>query len=54
MKQFVIREDLAQEILNYLATRPYSEVYKIIAKFQQMPNAEETQKKEESWKHQSL
>jgi len=32
MKTFIIEESLAQEILNYLASRPYIEVHEIIQK----------------------
>lgn len=34
MKTIKITEQLAQEILNYLALKPYREVYKLIATLQ--------------------
>ena len=36
MKQFVIREDLAQALLDYLAGRPYQEVYRLIGALHQI------------------
>lgn len=35
-KQFSIGEELAQAILSYLATRPYQEVFRLIAALQQL------------------
>jgi len=37
MKTYIIREDLAQAVIGYLATRPYQEVAPLIAAMQQMP-----------------
>jgi hypothetical protein len=34
MKQFKITEELANKILQYLASRPYLEVAELISKFQ--------------------
>ena len=39
---FKINQDLAQSILNYLASRPYSEVYKHIDELQRLEPLEET------------
>ena len=36
MKKFEISEDLAQKVLNYLATRPYLEVAELIQQVQQI------------------
>lgn len=36
MKKFEISEDLAQKVLNYLATRPYLEVAELITQVQQI------------------
>lgn len=36
MKKFEISEDLAQKVLNYLATRPYLEVAELITQLQQI------------------
>ena len=36
MKKFEISEELAQKLLNYLATRPYLEVAELINQLQQI------------------
>jgi len=36
MKKFEISEELAQKVLNYLATRPYLEVSELITQVQQI------------------
>lgn len=36
MKTFAIPENLASAVLTYLATRPYREVYELVAALQQM------------------
>lgn len=41
MKQFIIQEPLAQAILNYLAERPYKEVFQLVMAMQvlkEVPN----------------
>lgn len=35
-KQFIIQEDLANAILQYLASKPYGEVYQLISGLQQL------------------
>jgi len=35
-KQFIIQEDLANAILQYLASKPYSEVFQLIGGLQQL------------------
>lgn len=39
MKSFLIKEDLANHVLNYLAGRPYVEVYQLVQGLQQLPEA---------------
>lgn len=36
MKKFEISEDLAQKVLNYLATKPYLEVAELVTQLQQI------------------
>lgn len=38
---FLISQDLAQELLNYLATKPFQEVFQLINKLQQLKKVEE-------------
>lgn len=37
MNRYVVNESLAQSILDYLATRPYCEVYKLVQALQASP-----------------
>jgi hypothetical protein len=39
MNLFLIEEQLAQSVLNYLAQRPYHEVFQLIAELQQIKPA---------------
>lgn len=41
MKNYIIREDLAQAVLNYLAGRPYQEVFPLVAGLQGLKEASE-------------
>ncbi len=36
MKQFVISQELAQGVLNYLATQPYAQVFQLIQGLQNL------------------
>jgi hypothetical protein len=36
-KQYLMSEALGNELLQYLATKPYAEVYKLVGGLQQMP-----------------
>lgn len=47
MKQFIITEELAQTILNYLATRPYAEVSQLVPRLQSVKPFVEP--KEDKW-----
>lgn len=38
---FKISEELAQNVLNYLATKPFKEVFQIIGEFQKLEKIEE-------------
>lgn len=38
---FEISEQLAQQILNYLASKPYAEVFQLVAQIQQLKKIEE-------------
>jgi len=38
---YVISQELAQALLNYLAQRPYAEVFELVAALQALPEAEE-------------
>lgn len=40
---FEIQEELAQQLLNYLAQRPFAEVYQLITAIQQLKKPEETE-----------
>ena len=44
MKKFEISEELAQKVLNYLATRPYMEVAELITQVQQIKPIEDANK----------
>lgn len=44
---FIISQELAQELLNYLATKPFQEVFQLINKLQQLKKAEEPEKPKE-------
>lgn len=50
-KDIIISTDLAQATVNYLATRPYQEVFQLIASYQQAvqlkPEAPEEKKEED-------
>ena len=46
MKQFIINEQLANELVNYLASRPYIEVARLISSLNQMTEVPEMKKKE--------
>ena len=37
MKRYLIDEDLANEILNYLSHQPYREVYQFVQQLQALP-----------------
>lgn len=43
---FKIKEEVAQEILNYLANRPFKEVFQIINEIQKFEKIEEDKPKE--------
>lgn len=45
---FQINQDLAQAILNYLVSRPYAEVYHLVAALQQIEKAGEAVKEDTS------
>ncbi len=52
-KQFIIQEDLANAILQYLASKPYGEVFQLISGLQQlriMENSEFSEPKKEKLK----
>lgn len=52
-KQFIIQEDLANAILQYLASKPYSEVFQLIGGLQQLrpfENSESSESKKEKVK----
>lgn len=53
MNKFIIEEDFAQAILNYLATKPYNEVFKMVDKLKQMPVLKEEPKVEELLKEEA-
>lgn len=38
---FLISQEFAQELLNYLATKPFQEVFQLINKLQQLKKVEE-------------
>lgn len=40
MKSYAVSEDTLNEVLQYLATRPYAEVYKFLTKLQ-VPSVQE-------------
>jgi hypothetical protein len=44
---FLISQEFAQELLNYLATKPFQEVFQLINKLQQLKKAEEPEKPKE-------
>jgi hypothetical protein len=46
MKQFEISEELANKVLQYLATRPYLEVAELISNLQQIKPISEQSKTE--------
>lgn len=46
MEEFIIKKDLAQAILDYLATKPYREVFTLIANIQGLKKIPETPKEE--------
>jgi hypothetical protein len=43
--RFLIEEKLGQEIINYLSTRPYGEVWTLINKLQQLEKHQEKKKR---------
>jgi len=48
MKKFIIDEELAQAILNYLANRPFIEVYKMVQALQNVKeHVEQVKEKDE-------
>lgn len=48
MKKLNITQDLAQAIVNYLATRPYAEVYRMVQGLQSLEVHPEPEKEEDS------
>ena len=49
-KQFIIQEDLANAILQYLASKPYAEVFQLIGGLQQLRMFESPKPQEEKLK----
>jgi len=49
-KQFIIQEDLANAILQYLASKPYGEVFQLISALQQLRMFESPKPQEEKLK----
>jgi len=49
-KQFIIQEDLANAILQYLASKPYGEVFQLISGLQQLRMFESPEPKKEKEK----
>jgi hypothetical protein len=49
-KQFIIQEDLANAILQYLASKPYTEVFQLIGGLQQLKIFESSKPQEEKLK----
>ena len=49
-KQFIIQEDLANAILQYLASKPYGEVFQLINALQQLKMFENSEPKKEKAK----
>ena len=49
-KQFIIQEDLANAILQYLASKPYGEVFQLINALQQLKMFENLEPKKEKTK----
>lgn len=47
MKQFIIQEDLATAILQYLASKPYGEVFQLVGGLQQLRILENSEPKED-------
>jgi len=46
MEGFIIKKDLAQAILDYLATKPYREVFVLIDGLQKLEKSQQEQKEE--------
>jgi len=46
MKTFKLTEQLGQELLNYLASRPYAEVFQLVQKLQTLEEIKEDKEKE--------
>jgi hypothetical protein len=46
MESFIIKTELAQAILDYLTTKPYREVYVLIAGLQKLEKTQPEQKEE--------
>jgi len=46
MKKYILDEKLGTELLNYLAGRPYVEVYQFVSKLQTLPEYKESVIKE--------
>lgn len=49
-KQFIIQEDLANAILQYLASKPYGEVFQLINALQQLRIIDTSEPKKEKLK----
>ena len=47
MKKYILDEKLGTELLNYLAGRPYVEVYQFVSRVQTLPEYKEPVIKEE-------
>jgi hypothetical protein len=45
--KLIIEQELAQVILNYIATKPYAEVFQLIVQLQQLPQLPEVKEVKE-------
>ena len=48
MREFIIKEDLLQMLLNYLVSQPYQNVWQIINQLQQLPQMVEYRSNEKA------